>query len=179
MFGPPMETKASRRLDVYTQGNPESDCQTNAPKSAREWRPAIQTTPGAIAEGSDLQLRVKKTHLFSDADALLAVRSPLPSGAAEPTHSSPATDRSRASAPPQVTTGPYSTIWDADSLLEQREAAVSIELRASGRLWHSQIWTSSARHAGALQFDSTRDWNLVGSVFTPAKQRSSSGCAPA
>ena len=32
---------------------------------------------------------------------------------------------------------------------------------------------------GGFQFGSPRDWNLVCSVLTPAKQRSPSGCAPA
>ena len=52
------------------------------------------------------------------------------------------------------------------------------EPRASGRLWHPQIWTYQLEIGGS-QFGSLRDWNLVCSVLTPAKRRYSLGCAQA
>ena len=69
-LGPPWRRKRPDGWTSTTQGKPESDCQTNAPKISAGTASCDHSTPGAIA-GSDLQLPVKKTHLFSDADALL------------------------------------------------------------------------------------------------------------
>ena len=103
VFGPHMETKASGRLDVYNPGEAGERLLKQCPKNSVGTASCDHSTPSAIAEGSDLQLPVKKTHLFSDGDAPLAAPSPLHTGTAEAIHTSQATGRSRASAPPQVT----------------------------------------------------------------------------
>ena len=65
-----METKASGRLDVYNPGEAGERLLKQRPEVSEGMASCDHSTPGAIA-GSDLQLPVEKTHLFSDADALL------------------------------------------------------------------------------------------------------------
>ena len=68
----PLGDESVRTVGRLHSGQPGERLPNQRPEVSAGMASCDHSTPGAIAEGSDLQLPVEKTHLFSDADALLA-----------------------------------------------------------------------------------------------------------